>query len=162
MNIVIIFYLSVLLLLSELASSWGESIDLHPPMITSRHADRAVSFRMTGLYQIGVVSFQSIIGYSVESDEDMAIYINSPDGEFGVLILPVSKEYFKANMVPYPVGGRFPEESMPVEMFYYLGNENIQLESFQPYWHQGFQGYRREFRATSIQGDLMEGEYIFY
>jgi hypothetical protein len=156
------YLLFFLLLISTWVYNWEAQHETSEVMDLSRHLATPIHFRLTAPYLVGQVSFQTPLDFSVEFDEDKVIYISSSDGGFGMVVLPKPVDYFEQSLIPFDNGGRFPEESIPIDMFYNLGYVNIKLESIRPYWHDGFRGHLRSFVARSDLGDLMEGEYLFY
>lgn len=118
--------------------------------------------RMTERQQIGDVSFQSIEGYIVETDNEGGIFIGSPDAEISVFMAYLPNDYFVPQMIPTVIGGEYAEESIPFDILVFLGFGNIQLQPIHRYRNGAFSGYSRTFISSSDYGDPIEGEWLFY
>ena len=122
----------------------------------------ASGLRLTERQQIGSVSFQSVDGYSVETDNEGSIFIGSPDAEISVFMIVLPNDYFDARMTPTMVGGEYPEEVIPFDILVFLGFVNIELDAIHRYHNGDHIGYSRSFTSSSDGGDPIEGEYLFY
>lgn len=120
------------------------------------------SLQMTERQQIGAVSFQSVQGYRVETDNEGGIYIGSPDAEISVSLIYLPNDFFDPRMTPTMVGGEYPEEVIPFDILIFLGFNNIQLQPIHRYRSGEHSGYSRAFISSSDFGDPIEGEYVFY
>lgn len=118
--------------------------------------------RLTARQQIGDVSFQSVEGYSVETDNEGGIFMGSPDAEISVMLVYLPNDFFDPRMTPTMVGGEYPEEVIPFDILVFLGFGNIQLNPIHRYRSGEFSGYSRSFTSSSDGGDPIEGEYLFY
>ncbi len=107
-------------------------------------------------------TYQSIEGYSVEEDGQGGVYFTSPDQEIGIIFNFQPSSYYTQDLIPVDLGGKYAQESFPVETLVFLGYSEIQLGDLQTFQQDKFSGYRREFTASGAGGDIIQGEYIFF